>query len=121
MIWQSKWKSTKAELVTFIEEPNEKHKTIKFDFQILPRKITFLDIMLYKDKNENIQTTLCSLNAKSEHQRSLKNSIPYNKALRLKTICSTTTECGKNYAIIKQQFLDRQYKEDILDEKNQEE
>ena len=39
---------------------NEKHKTIKFDFQVLPRKIAFLKAMLYKDKNNNIQTTLHS-------------------------------------------------------------
>ena len=52
------WKGTKAELMTFIKELNEKHKTIKFDFQMSPRKIAFLDVMLYKDKNNNIQTTL---------------------------------------------------------------
>ena len=80
--------------------------------------------MLYKDENNNIQTTLyCKptyqqafLHAKSEHPRSLKNSIPYSQASRLKTICSTTIEFDKNCAIIKQKFLDRQYKEEVLDE-----
>ena len=52
------WKDKKAELMTFIKKLNEKHKTIKFDFQISPRKIAFLDTMLYKDENDNIQTTL---------------------------------------------------------------
>ena len=33
-----------------------------------------------------------------------------------KTICSTRTEFDKNCAIIKQKFLDRQYKEEVLDE-----
>ena len=56
------------------------------------------------------------LHAKSEHPRSLKRSIPYSQALRLKTICSTSTEFDKNCAIIKQKFLDRQYKEEVLDE-----
>ena len=28
------WKGTKVELITFIKELNDKHKTIKFDFQI---------------------------------------------------------------------------------------
>ena len=51
------------------------------------------------------------MQAKSEHPRSLKGSI-----LRLKAICSTTTEFDKNCAIIKQKFLDRQYKEEVLDE-----
>ena len=36
--------------------------------------------------------------------------------MRLKTICSTSTEFDKNCAIIKQKFLDRQYKEQVLDE-----
>ena len=80
--------------------------------------------MLYKDKNSNIQTTLyrkptdqqASLHAKSEHPRSLKSSVPYSQAVRLKTICSTTTEFDKNCAIIKQKFLDRQCKEEVLDE-----
>ena len=34
----------------------------------------------------------------------------------LKTICSTTTELDNNCAIIKQKFLDQQYKEEVLNE-----
>ena len=72
--------------MTFIKELNEKHRTIKFDFQISP------DTMLYRDENNNIQTTLyrkptdqqAFLHAKSKHPRSLKSSIPYSQALRLK-------------------------------------
>ena len=113
------WKGTKAELITFIKDLNEKYKTIKFNFQVSRRAIAFLDAMLYKDENNNIQTTLyrkptdqqAFLHAKSEHPRSLKSSIPYSQALRLKTICSTSTEFDKNCAAIKQKFLDRQYKE----------
>ena len=37
---------------------NQKHKTIKFAFQISPRKIAFLDTKPHKDENKNIQTTL---------------------------------------------------------------
>ena len=118
------WKGTKAELITFIKDLNEKYKTIKFNFQVSRRVIAFLDAMLYKDENNNIQTTLyrkptdqqAFLHAKSEHPRSLKSSIPYSQALRLKTICSTSTEFDKNCAAIKQKFLDRQYKEEVLDE-----
>ena len=51
-------KGTKAELMTFIKDLIEKHKTIKFDFKVSPRKIAFLDAMLYADENNNIQTTL---------------------------------------------------------------
>ena len=108
-------KGTKAELMTFIKDLIEKHKTIKFDFKVSPRKIAFLDAMLYEDENNNIQTTLyCKpadqkafLHAKSEHQGFTKSNIPYSHALRLKTICSTSTEFDKDCAIIKQKFLDR--------------
>ena len=75
--------------------------------------------MLYKDENNNIQTTLYAikkptdkkvfLHARSEHPRSLKSSIPYGQGLRLKTICFTSIEFDKNCAIIKQKFLDQQY------------
>ena len=37
------WKDTKTELMTFIKELNQKHKTIKFDFQSSIRKNAFLD------------------------------------------------------------------------------
>ena len=40
----------------------------------------------------------------------------YSQALRLTTICSTSTEFDKNCAIIKQKFLGRQYKEEVLDD-----
>ena len=36
--------------------------------------------------------------------------------MRLTTICSTSTEFDKNCAIIKLKILDRQYKEEVLDE-----
>ena len=115
-------KGTKAELMTFIKDLNEKQKNIKFDFQVSPRKIAFFDAMLNKYENNKIQTTLyhkptdqqAFLHAKSEHPKSLKKSIPYSQALRLKTICSTSTAFDKNCAIIKQKFLDRQYKEEVL-------
>ena len=65
--------------------------------------------MLYKDKNNNLQTTFCCkltneqafVRTKSEHPISSKISIPYNQALRLKRTCSTSTEYDKNFAIIK--------------------
>ena len=80
--------------------------------------------MLYKDQNSNIQTTLyrkptdeqAFLHAKSEHPRSLNNSIPCIQTLSLKTICSKTTELDKNCGSFKQKFLDRKYQEEVLDE-----
>ena len=75
-------KGSKAELMTFIKELNEKHKTIKVHFQISQRKIVFLDTMLYNDENNNFQATLyrkatdgqAFLQVKSKRPGSLKNS-----------------------------------------------
>ena len=41
------WKGTKAKLMTFMKELNEKHQTINFDIQISPRKIAFLDTVFF--------------------------------------------------------------------------
>ena len=90
-------KDTKTDLMTFIKVVNGKHKTIKFDFEISPKNISFFYIRLYKNENNNIQTTLyhkptdqqAYLHNESEHSRSL-NSIGHCQAPRLKTVCSTT-------------------------------
>ena len=51
------WNGTKEELISFIDELNKKHKTIKFDYEISTKQIEFLDTMVYGDqqhKNQNI-------------------------------------------------------------------
>ena len=72
--------------------------------------------MVYTTLYRKLTDQQAFLQAKSEHPRSLKSSIRYGQALRRKTICSTTTEFDKNSSIIKQRFLDWQYKEEVLDE-----
>ena len=41
-----------------LQELNKKDKIIKFDFEISPKRISFLDTKIYKDENNNIQTIL---------------------------------------------------------------
>ena len=43
------WNGTIEELILFIDEPNKKHKTIKFDYKISTKQIEFLDTMVYRD------------------------------------------------------------------------
>ena len=53
------WKGTKEQLTTFINNMNEKHKTInRFKYKILLQKIPFLDTTVQKDKENNLQATL---------------------------------------------------------------
>ena len=94
---------------------NIKLSYLTFKFQ--REKLYFLTQCYTKTKiTTSKQLYIANLQIKSEHPRSLKSSIPYIQALRLKTICSTTTEFNNNCAIIKEKFLDRQYKEEVLDE-----
>ena len=88
---------TKQELIIFFESLNSKHKTIKSEYNISHSNISILDTLIYKNKNNSLQTTLYRkltdqqsyLHAYSDHPKSLKRSIPYSQALRIKTICST--------------------------------
>ena len=116
------WTGIKQELLIFLENLNSKHNAIKFQHNISHRKISFLDTLVYKDKNNTLQVTLYQkpidlqsyLNASSDHPKSLKRSIPYSQALRIKTICSTLTKYKNHCAILKQNFIERGYKENIL-------
>lgn len=54
------------------------------------------------------------LPAKSEHKKSLKNSMPYSQTLKLRTTCSATAKYYKNLAFNKQKFLGKQYQEEDL-------
>ena len=60
--------------------------------------------MVYKDHNNRFQTTLYKkatdrqnyLQVKSAHPLSLKNSIRYSQALKIKCVCSTFDEYKKH-------------------------
>ena len=74
------WTKSENELLTFSEKLNQQHPSIKFEMKYSKDKIEFLDTLIYKDKNNNIQTTLYKkptdrqiyLHSKSAHPFSLK-------------------------------------------------
>ena len=59
-------------------------------------------------------TTKLRVHAHSDHPKPLKRSIPCSQALRIKTICCTLTKYKKRCAILKQNFIERGYEENIL-------
>ena len=119
------WSGTKQKLLIFLEKLNSKHKTIKFEHKISHSNVSFLDTLIHKDKNNTLQTTLyrkptdqqSCLYAHSDHPKSLKISMPYSQALRIKTTCSTLTEYKKHCAILQQKFIERGYEKNILKDK----
>ena len=120
------WIGSEQELLNFMSDLNKKHPSIKFEFKYSQTKIEFLDVLVCKDQNNMQQTTIYRkqtdrqnyLDARSEHPKSLKDSIPYSQALRIKQICSSQPEflshtakiinqfqtCGYNRSLIEQQF-----------------
>ena len=116
------WTETKQELLIFLEKLNSKNKTIKFEHNISYSDILFLDTLIYKDKNNTLQTTLyrkpteqqSNIHAYSDRPKSLKISIPYSQALRIKIICSTVAKYKKHNALLKQNFIETGYEKNVL-------
>ena len=114
------------ELLTFFEKLNQQHPPIKFEMKYSKDKIEFLDALIYKDKNNYIQATLYKnptdhqnyIHSKSAHPFSLKKSIAYNQALRLKRICSTTGEYEKHTDNLTKQLLKKGYPETMVNEQD---
>ena len=90
------WIGSKDQLITFLNDLNTKHNSIKFEYKISQSSIPFLDMQAYikinklytkiHRKETDRQNFLC---INSEHLISLKNSIPYSHILRVKPTCST--------------------------------
>ena len=52
------WTSTKQQFENFISELNQKHNSIKFDYEISSIEIPFLDTIAYIDNKNHLQTRL---------------------------------------------------------------
>ena len=111
----------KKQLNDFMSELNQKHPSIKFDYKFECKQMEFLSTLVYIDKQNKLQTTLfkksCDrqtfLNAKSEHPYSLKKSIPYSQAHRIRRICSTFQQYHSHSSELIEQFVNKGYKKDV--------
>ena len=118
------WTGSEEKLLDFISNWNKKHPSIKFEFKNSQKKIEFLDVLVYKDHNNMLQTTIYRkqtdrqnyLDARSEHPKLLKDSIPYNQALRIKRICSSQQEFLSHTAKMINQFRKRGYDKSLIEQ-----
>ena len=100
----------------------KKHPSIKFDYKFDCKQIEFLDTLVYIDEQNKLQITYFRkssdrqnfLYVKSEHPYSLKKSIPYNQALRIRQICSTFQDYQSNSRKLTEQFVNKRYKKDVV-------
>ena len=111
------WKGTEGELLSFLENLNEKHPSINFDFKYSKIEIEFLDTKIYKDTNGKLCLTIYHkptdwqnyLNFKSSHPPSNRQkSIPYSEAFRISNICT------ENWWI--EAFLKHRYQKTSIDD-----
>ena len=94
------WTGSDHELLDFMSNLSKKYCSNKFELKYSQTKIEFLHVLVYKDHNNMLQATIYRkqtdrqnyLDARSEHLKLLKDSIPYSQALRLKGICSSQQE-----------------------------
>ena len=52
------WTGSEQELLDFMNDLNKKHPSIKFKSKYSQTKIEFLDVLVYKDQNNMLQTTI---------------------------------------------------------------
>ena len=116
--WQS------LNMLDFMSDLNKKHPSLKFEFKYSQTKIKFLDVLVYKDHNNMLQTIKYRkqtdrqnyLDARSEHSKLLKDSIPYSQALRIKRICSSQQEFLNHTAKMINQFQKRGYDRSLIEQ-----
>ena len=97
------WTKSEKDLIEFLNELNTKHTSIKFEFKYST---------LYKKPTDRQNY----LHSKSEHPYSLKKSIAYSQALRIKRICSTQNEFEKHSSNLLQQLKKKAYHHGSLKE-----
>ena len=118
------WTGSENELFNFLNDLNKKHRSIKFDYKYSTKKIEFLDTQLYITEECKLETTLyrkptdCQnyLHASSNHPYSLKKSIPYSQALRIKRICTSTEEYKTHCTALRQQLVEKRYNANLIKE-----
>ena len=120
------WTKSENKLKSIINEINKKHHSIKFDFKFSKEKFEFLDTLVYKDHGTTCKQQLPTkkaakktdrqsyLHAKSAHPLSLKKSIPYSQALRIKRFCSTFDKYKKHSNDLVKRLVEKGYKENII-------
>ena len=107
------WDRTESELIKFIHNLNQKHPTIKFEFDYYRTSVTLLDTKVYKNENRTLCATIYRkpsdhrnfLHYNLAHPKALKDSIPYSQALRIKRISFEASEVIKDLKDLEDAFI----------------
>ena len=81
------WKSTKKELKFLFNRFNKKHPSINFDQKYSKSKKEFLDVLVSKDEQQKLQTTLFMKNTDRQSNLHVKFNHPKKYTVHLNTVC----------------------------------
>ena len=94
------WTDTEENLDKFFEDLNKFHPNLRFTYEKLREKISFLDVVIKTKITTNL---FCKprdgnqyLHYDSCHAEHIKRSIVFTQTLRLKRICSEKRDLGSN-------------------------
>lgn len=101
---------------------NDNSYNLKFTFSFNARQVSFLDLLIRKDDEGRIDTTLFHketagntiLRSDSAHSVSLVRSIPYGQYLRLRRNCSNDLEFWKEAGLLPEILRKRGYSNRLL-------
>ena len=115
------FRGTESELLNFSSYCNEIHSSIKFTMEYSKSKVTFLDVITYREQNliltnlyEKPTNTHSYLNYDSCHPVSTKNAIPYSQFLRVRRNCSKWLDFVSNALKFYLYFQLRGYPHSVL-------
>jgi hypothetical protein len=117
------WTYSEPELLTFLNNFNNFHKTIKFTWEYSQSEIHFLDTTVYilinklltKVYHKPTDTHPYLLNT-SCHPTHCKAAIPFSQALRFRRICTLDTDFLNSTALLKKFLVCRGYKPTTVNE-----
>ena len=98
-----------------------RHNSINFEYKISQTSITYLDTEV-SIQNNKLVTKICRkrtdrqnfLYIDSDHAKSLKDSISFTQALRIKRICTTPNDFNHYCEKLKQRFVSQGYQPQLI-------
>ena len=93
-------------ILSFFEDINRQHKSIKFDYYYSKSESSFLDTKLYTKPTDRP----AYLHQKSYHPKSLKGNIQFGQAMRIKNICTKEEDLDQALNELKCKFKERGHK-----------
>ena len=117
------WTEAKNELDQFFKDLNKTYPSIIFDYKSLKDHIVFLDTEIYLH-NGKLHTNIYRketdrqnyLHTKYEHPKSLKDSLPYSQAIRIKRKSSNQVDLNNSLKEMKNNLVKQGYHPSLINE-----